>query len=207
MEKLIMMEYKYDVAISFAEEDRNAALALALALEIKGINNVYYYPLHYESTWGENIKEKLQEIYSLEARYAIVLLSRKYFAKEFAAIELDAIKKRMKLNTSVVYMLPLLLDNLNDEVIKEYAEFGYLEWEFNAKEIAETIVKLLGKEKIVVSEYKQDGSVTLLKNLLIETKDVHIGNIGNTIQYGNDTKIMKDSIIKSDTFHFGNKEK
>jgi hypothetical protein len=32
MEKI----YKYDVAISFAEEDRNAALLVALALEISG---------------------------------------------------------------------------------------------------------------------------------------------------------------------------
>jgi len=35
-------DYKYDVAISLAEENRNSVLALVLALEICGFKNVYY---------------------------------------------------------------------------------------------------------------------------------------------------------------------
>ena len=58
----IPKQYKYDVAISFAEEDRNAALALALALEAIGFNKVYYYPEVQGLDWGAPLEKLLTKI-------------------------------------------------------------------------------------------------------------------------------------------------
>ena len=58
------MEYKYDVAISFAEEDRHVASEIKLALEIKGFKKVYYYPNERAATWGKELEKELENIYS-----------------------------------------------------------------------------------------------------------------------------------------------
>jgi hypothetical protein len=55
--------FKYEVAISFAEEDRNAAIALALALELAGFNHIYYYPDNLAATAGKTLIPELQKIF------------------------------------------------------------------------------------------------------------------------------------------------
>lgn len=140
-------KYNYDVAISFAEEDRNAALALALALEIRGFKKVYYYPNQRAATWGRELKIKLESIFSTEARYAIVLLSNNYFdmKKEYTPIELAAIKKRINEEVGIVYMLPVKL-NINENLEKHIdLSKGYLNWQYNPKKIAGELIRCLGK--------------------------------------------------------------
>lgn len=141
------MEYKYDVAISFAEEDRNAALALALALEMRGCKKIYYYPEQRVATWGRSLKEKLERIYSIEARYAVVLLSNHYFdsKKEYTLIEFAAIEKRMKKEPGLVYMLPVKLNSAESFEIHDSLRRGYLDWQYNPKRVAEALLKRLGK--------------------------------------------------------------
>lgn len=140
-------KYNYDVAISFAEEDRNAALALALALEIKGLKKVYYYPNQRAATWGTELKMKLENIFLTEARYAVVMLSNNYFdiKKEYTPIEFAAIKKRINEEVGIVYMLPIKL-NTNED-LEKYIDLskGYLNWQYNPKRIAEELIRCLGK--------------------------------------------------------------
>src|ERR1700760_1841223 len=123
------MTYPYDVALSFAEEDRNIALALALALELRGQKKVYYYPLHYEATWGTELEARLREIYTREARYAVVLLSDDYFRKRFTAIEHAAIRDRAAAEAGTVYLLPVLLQDPDSAALREYSNTGYLRWD------------------------------------------------------------------------------
>lgn len=148
--------YTYDVAISFAEEDRNIALALALAFELAGVKKVYYYPFDYKATWGHDLKNKLTSIYRNEARYAVVLLSKKYFPKPFVQIELASIRSRMNTNDKMAYMLPILiseqniidaldLSELNLTNMLDLLEKGFIKWQYNPKEIANTLSDLLGK--------------------------------------------------------------
>lgn len=143
-----MKEYTYDVAISFAEQDRNAALALSLALEMQEYRKVYYYPDHLSDTVGRELKEKLTEIYSKEARFAIVLLSKHYFKKEFTKVEFNAIMTRVK-NETAVYMIPVVLPSFNPELLedelKDIKSMGYVHWNYNPKNVAAIMKKVLGK--------------------------------------------------------------
>jgi hypothetical protein len=141
--------YKYDVAISFAEEDRNVALCVALALEIFRFKNVYYYPDKREETWGKSLEKKLKNIYSVEAKYCIVILSKNYFAdnKVYTKIEFEAIKQRILANGEMVYMLPLLLDEASLPILeRNYSKMCWVKWEYNPKEIAGMIKQMLGQK-------------------------------------------------------------
>ena len=152
--------YEYDVAISFAEEDRNAALALALALEIVGIKKVYYYPLKYVATWGRDLEKEITRIYSSKAKYAVVLLSHKYFKKPFTEIELQAIRKRMQEAVDITYMLPVLLENLELQSNADLLKLGYIKWEFDPKSIAKTLKELLGKKESTIRKSINNSNKT-----------------------------------------------
>jgi hypothetical protein len=104
-------EFKYDVAISFAEEDRDAAKSLSLELVHCGLS-VYYYPDQSAATLGRPLDDTLRAIYRDEARYAVVLFSENYLdpEKQYTIIELEAIRYRMQLEPDKVYMLPVKLN-------------------------------------------------------------------------------------------------
>ncbi len=172
------MEYKYDVAISFAEEDRNAALALALALELQGIKNVYYYPLYYEATWGADLEQKLTKIYSTDAKYAVVFASARYFQKTFCHIEMEAIQKRAQSNKDLVYMLPVIVEPSVVEVTSNYFSVGYVSWNFNPKEIARLVAELLGNSITEIEKIKETTGVdfTLFTGNIVKMKKVIIND-------------------------------
>lgn len=173
--------YKYTVAISFAEEDRNAALALALAMELAGIRNVYYYPDQRLATWGHQLKKKLTSIYSVEAQYAVPLLSANYFkaSKVYTKIERQAIKEQMEKDPQKIYMVPVVLDGRALQVNSKLFNAGYLQWEFNPKKIAAMLNELLGEK---VEKMKQ---ATVQKVTILGDGNVHAyKSIVNIKSYG-----------------------
>lgn len=153
--------YNYDVAISFAEEDRDSALSLALALKAEGLK-AYYYPTNYVETWGTNLVEKLESIYSQEAQYAVILFSKYYLKEEktFTKIELEAIHKRMDENSDIVYLLPIKLDkDISLSSFPYLEELTFLQWDHDAEKIADAIKKLIGKELREPDENSKAGNI------------------------------------------------
>lgn len=141
-------EYKYDVAISFAEENRDAALALSLAFEKEQLKT-YYYPN--DPGLGRNLNDNLKEIYLKEARYAVILLSEHYFepSKEYTRIELEAILTRMQSEERKVYMIPVLMNkSLSLDKYPEIKALTYADWNYKPDIIAAEISKLLGKQLV-----------------------------------------------------------
>lgn len=156
-----LKKYKYDVAISFAEEDKNAALAMAQALEKIGLKS-YYYPDDRDVSYGTNLEDQLVRIYSTEAKYAIVLFSEEYFRSDkiYTKIELSAIQKRMDEEADVVYMLPVRLKN--DFSLAQYPSLDkliYFKWDYAPDVIAKEISKLLGKELLNAEENAGAGNI------------------------------------------------
>jgi dsDNA-binding SOS-regulon protein len=154
-------DYKYDVAISFAEEDRLVASNIAHALEIKGRSS-YFYPECRSDDFGHNLEAKLNSVYSADAKFAVVIFSENYFKQEkiYTKIELEAIKKRMEIEADSVYMLPVKLDadfDLPGE--PELNKLIYLVWNYNEKEIADTLDKLLGQQLSSNDENAVPGSI------------------------------------------------
>ena len=83
-----MGEYEYDVALSFAGEDRQHVEALAELLEKNGYK-VFYDKYERAQLWGKNLYTHLSSVYKDKARYCVTFLSEHYARKLWANHELE----------------------------------------------------------------------------------------------------------------------
>ncbi len=100
--------FKYEVALSFAGEDRTYVEKVADALARKGLR--VFYDRHEEvELWGKDLYEHLSEVYSKRARFVVLFISRHYKAKlwtnhERKSAQARAFKERKE------YILPARFD-------------------------------------------------------------------------------------------------
>ncbi len=119
------MKYKYDVALSFAGEDRNFAEAIATGLQAENIE-VFYDEFNSAELWGENLSVKLREIYFTDSRYCIIILSDYYLEKVWTVWELrNAIEKSIQ-EKGEAYILPVRLDGFSGDVLGLPSTIGYV---------------------------------------------------------------------------------
>jgi TIR domain-containing protein len=99
---------EYDVAISFAGEDRRLAEALAKALKQSGIK-VFYDKNERSTLWGKDLFQHLSTVYRDRARYCVVLVSKVYVKKDWTRHELKNAQERA-FRQRKEYILPIQLD-------------------------------------------------------------------------------------------------
>jgi hypothetical protein len=100
---------EFDIALSFAGEDRSWAEKLATLLKAQGVR-VFYDEFFRSTLWGKNLYQHLQEIYKEKARYCIVFVSEAYLRKSWTKHELEQAQAR-SFNEDREYILPLRLDD------------------------------------------------------------------------------------------------
>jgi hypothetical protein len=100
---------KYDVALSFAGEDRPYVEEVARHLREAGIK-VFYDEFEKVGLWGRNLYQHLQEIYRDQARYSIVFISKHYDGKKWTAHELESMQVRA-FRENEEYILPVRFDD------------------------------------------------------------------------------------------------
>ncbi|MFN8288952.1 MAG: TIR domain-containing protein [Chitinophagaceae bacterium] len=172
--------YKYDVAISFAEEDRDAALALVLALEMEGIKKVYYYPDKQGEHWGEELKSTLTRIYKEEARFVIVLLSNHYFnpEKKYTKVEFEAITARIESTNNSSKLLSVNMGRgFSLDKYPYLAGKFCLDWNHGPKKIAKELVRKIGKH--LNKNQKNTGKGKVINNSGDQVLFILDGNIKN----------------------------
>ena len=104
-----MKEKQYDVALSFAGEDRHYAEQLAELLRLGGYL-VFYDKYEQTELWGKDLYVHLSSVYKDQARYCVVFLSKHYGQKLWAKHELrNAQAKAFQENQE--YILPIRLDD------------------------------------------------------------------------------------------------
>jgi tetratricopeptide (TPR) repeat protein len=100
--------YKWDVAISFAGEDRKIARKLAASLKASGLC-VFYDKDHKSYLWGKSQKE-FDSIYGQESRFVMPIISKHYTTSDWPRYEfsvaLEESKKRQE-----EFILPVRLDD------------------------------------------------------------------------------------------------
>jgi hypothetical protein len=74
------MDYQYEVALSFAGENRDFAEAVAQSLRQEGVQ-VFYDNFYAADLWGTDLSVKLRDVYYGSSRYCIMILSEPYFKK------------------------------------------------------------------------------------------------------------------------------
>lgn len=137
-----MQQYPYDVALSFAGEDRNYAEALAEALVRHGIE-VFYDKYEKNTLWGKDLYTYLSDLYQHKARFCVMFLSQHYAAKLWTNHERQAAQARA-FREHEEYILPIRLDNT--QIPGLLPTIGYLSWsEETPESIADAILEKLGK--------------------------------------------------------------
>ena len=118
-----MREYEYDVALSFAGEDRQYAEALAELLENNDYR-VFYDKYERAQLWGENLYDYLSETYKDKARYCVMFVSKHYAQKVWTNHERRSAQARA-LAENVAYILPVRIDDT--EIPGILPTVGYLD--------------------------------------------------------------------------------
>lgn len=102
--------FEYDVAISFASEDRSLAEEFVNLLAQK---NVKIFQDEYRAAdaavWGKNILDHLVNLYARKARYCLLLVSRHYPLRTWTQTDWASARERA-LRDPNEYILPIQLD-------------------------------------------------------------------------------------------------
>lgn len=165
---------RYDVALSFASEDQDLAEKLANLLRKESIR-VYYYPFEDSTMWGKNLYEYLHKLYSQDAKYCIVFVSKNYVSKKWTRHEWQSAQERA-LQEKTEYILPLKVD---DSVLPGLsATIAYID--LREKEIEDVVRALVRKIREVDSQ--MSDSAYKSKESLKKTRNRIFGPIlGNAI--------------------------
>ena len=128
--------YDYDVALSFAGEDRPYVSKAAEVLRAYGVR-VFYDVYEQHSLWGKDLYTHLDEVYRLRSRYCVMFLSRYYREKLWTDHERKSAQARA-FNARGEYLLPVRLDATEIPGVRETT--GYLDGRaFTPTDIANAI--------------------------------------------------------------------
>lgn len=100
--------YEYDVALSFAGENREYVREIAKRLKAKKLK-VFYDEFEETKLWGKDLYQYLHYIYKECSLFCVVFISSSYIKKAWTRHELKAAQNRAFLDNSE-YILPLLLE-------------------------------------------------------------------------------------------------
>ncbi|MGV0597771.1 TIR domain-containing protein [Mycolicibacterium porcinum] len=100
--------YKYDIAVSFAGEQRSFVEDVVRGLNLPKAR-VFYDADYKAELLGEDLAEVFTKLYRDEARYVAMFISREYAEKEWTRVERRAALRRRML-TKGAYILPIRLD-------------------------------------------------------------------------------------------------
>lgn len=133
---------KYDVALSFAGEDREYVSKVATLLKENGIR-VFYDKFEQVDLWGKDLYQTLSSLYKDNADFTVIFISKYYVEKLWTNHELRSAQARAFVE-SQEYILPVRFDDT--EVPGLAFTTGYLDIsKMSPIELAENIIKKLNR--------------------------------------------------------------
>ena len=141
-----MMDYSYDVAISFAGEDRKFVEAVATGLREAGVN-VFYDNFYASDLWGEDLSVSLRKVYHEASRFCIMVISAPYVEKMWTNFERQQAIERLIKQKGQSYILPVRLDGYKNEVPGLSGMIGFLSVDSNKPgRVVDAFLKKIGKD-------------------------------------------------------------
>lgn len=132
--------YEYDLALSFAGEDRKVVDQLAFMLTSLGVC-VFYDDYEKADLWGKDLYQHLQSVYRDRAEYCVVFVSEAYVKKLWTRHELKQAQARA-FKDSREYILPVRLDDT--EIPGLNGTIGYIDLrQHSLSQLSEVIVEKL----------------------------------------------------------------
>jgi hypothetical protein len=137
-------ETKYDVAFSFAGEDRAFVGRVAQLLRDSGVR-VFYDDYEKIDLWGKNLYTHLRDVYQHRAQYTVMFISERYARKLWTNHERESAQARA-FEESSEYILPVRFDDT--EVPGVLKTTGYLDLRhMEPEELADAILAKLGRSR------------------------------------------------------------
>lgn len=130
----------YDVTLSFAGEDRAHAEALAHRLRAADVK-VFYDLYEQANLWGRDLYEHLHKVYSEEATFCVIFVSRHYATKLWTTHERKAAQERALKERGGEYILPIRVDETRLPGLPD--TIGYVGIEDGIDRIAEMFIEKL----------------------------------------------------------------
>lgn len=123
------MSESYDVALSFAGEDR--AFAAYLADAVQPEYSVFYDEFEKAKLWGADLSDALPARY-VSSRYCVILLSDDYLAKVWTTLERQALVFEFLRRRGRDYLLPVRVRGCISNIPGVSGLVGYLRAESNS---------------------------------------------------------------------------
>jgi MFS family permease len=102
--------YRYEVALSYASEDRAYVGRVAAGLRRAGVS--FFYDRHeLASSWGQDLKEHLNTVYGGQSRFIVLFVSAHYAAKVWPRQELRVAQAEALRRQGQACLLPARLDD------------------------------------------------------------------------------------------------
>jgi len=147
------MSTKYDVALSFANEDRSIAREIAESLMKENIS-VFFDEHSSAELWGRDLYHYLEKVYT-ESKICIILLSKHYSESQWTHYELRNLLAHSQRRSSFA-ILPLHIDDV--PLPKDLAHIGYVEWNsVSSQELARMVKERLASLTTPKPETRQEN--------------------------------------------------
>jgi hypothetical protein len=142
------MTPQYDVALSFAGEDREYVEQVAESLRTLGVR-VFYDAYEEATLWGKDLYVHLREVYQSRSRFTVMFISKHYAAKLWTSHERQSAQARA-FGESREYILPARFDD--SEVPGLPPTIGYVD--IRKKTPSELCTLIVEKLRSTSSGYK-----------------------------------------------------
>ena len=133
-----LSRYDFDIAVSFAGEDREVVQQYCDILYSDKLK-VFYDKYERIGLWGANLYDKLDEVYRTKALFCVIFISKHYAAKVWTNHERQSAQARA-LQENREYVLPVRLDDT--EIPGIPPTIGYIDLrEISVEKLAEMTVQ------------------------------------------------------------------
>lgn len=149
--------FDFDVALSFAGEDRSVVEEYSQYLKEEGIR-VFLDTDQQAELWGADLYVKLDEVYRLKAMFCVMFISKNYATKRWTNHERQSAQARaFKENRE--YILPVRLDDTEIPGLRETV--GYVDLrQTSIQDLAKFTLRKIEKAKDLISSSNQGNQPT-----------------------------------------------
>jgi len=134
--------HRYDIALSFAGENRAIVENYAILLTQKKVV-VFYDKNEQADLWGKDLYEKLDEIYRKQAKFCVIFISEHYAQKLWTTHERKSAQARAFVENRE-YILPVKLDDTELPGLRETV--GYIDLrKMSISDLVHLTLQKLGK--------------------------------------------------------------
>lgn len=167
-----MRKTKFDIALSFAGEQREFVDQVANLLNKKGIST-FYDKFEEANLWGKNLYDYLSDVYMNQARYTIMFISEDYSRKLWTNHERQSMQARAFQENSE-YVLPAKFDDT--EIPGVLSTTGYISLKGKTPEDFVSIIekKLIYSGGTIPSENLRSALSTIITIPKIDPKNISL---------------------------------